>query len=110
MFAPMNSLLIKADYRHYRPTYNNRPFRSLTSRLYMDWISLPSGSSSINANMGEIQRYLGSKAHHIIGQYRFFCWIFDSCSEYQYQDVDCCESYSRNRRWWLDHIGQYLHQ
>ena len=75
----------------------------------MDWISLPVSSSRIHTNMGEIQRYLGPQAYHTVGQYHLLCGIPDSGFEYQYQDVDCCESYSRNWWWWFDHLSQHLY-
>ena len=91
-------------------SHHHSPSSLVTGRLHMDRIRIPSSCRIIDANMGQIQRYMGPETHHIGRQCFVLCWISHSGFEYQYSNAARRKSCTRHRWWRLDNPGQHLHQ
>ncbi len=100
----------KTDHCYNRRPYNHSTLPLLGSRLHMGRICISISCSGCNANMGKVQRYMGTQAHSTDSQCALLRRISHSGIEQKHQNVASRSSYTRN--WWrrFNYSSQHLHQ
>lgn len=98
------------DYRHHRRSYHHRTLSCLRRRLHMDRVRISASCSSSYTNMGEIERYLGTKTYHTSSKLSLLRRLSYICNQHQHSNVTGRKSHTRNRWRRIDHLSQHLHQ